>query len=222
MWPWSPEVAGELVRDPCPNMGLGPSQRTGLAEEAWRDAYRLTVTFAGFAEPPAIDAHRRLVEAALAQYLELPLTHGDYQHGNLHLLWQEAERAQRKILGGWEAEARDAVERLVQHAVRLAGRAEWFRADLGLRRLAVEETIVHEAYGWTVASQEAQVKWRHLWLAERTSLRQSLAALFSRDSAHAWLDDLHSGLGGSGELRTADLLEPDWLRAWWRWLHEAT
>ena len=97
-------------------------------------------------------------------------------------------------------EARDAIERLVQHVLRLAGRAEWFQTDIDRRRLAIEEMIVYEAYGWTVASQEAQVKWRHVWLASRTHLGETL-------------DD--------GELRTVDLLEGDWLSAWGRWLRSA-
>jgi hypothetical protein len=182
--------------------------------------YRSHVTQASFSDPPGVGAHRRLVDAAIAQHLDLPMSTGDYPHGGLHVLWRDAERAQRSILGGWEIEARDAVERLVQHILRLASSAEWFLTNMELRKLAVEETIVHNAYGWTVASEDAQQAWHALWVEERARFQQALTNVLQGELDS--LADLHPGFEDPADARIssgADRGQALWLQAWSRWAH---
>jgi hypothetical protein len=141
-------------------------------------------------ERPDLTAHRKLVEAVLAQEWEAPLPSGEMPVDvDTHDLWKAAERSQRKIGGDFEVEAMDAVNLLVQHVMMLASRARWFLSDAELRALAIEETIIYSALGWTVSSQKAQLAFASM-------------------------------MGGGLAPRTGGSLESTWSSAWEQWTAE--
>ena len=84
------------------------------------------MTSSPFDEAPDLSAHRKLVATLLSLHLELLSPQGDSLPDITRELWQRAESAQCRICGGWKADAEDAVDRMVQHILRLASRADWF------------------------------------------------------------------------------------------------
>ncbi len=81
-------------------------------------------------EKPDLAAHGKLVEVVLTREWEVPLPSGEMPVDvDTHDLWKAAERSQRKIQGGFEVEAMDAVNLLVQHVLMLASRTRWFLSD---------------------------------------------------------------------------------------------
>ena len=148
----------------------------------------------------------------LELHLELPSPSGDFPPSITHDLWQQAERAQSGICGGWEADAKDAVDRMVQHLLRLASKADWFFSDADHRALAIEETVIFNALGWTVSSQEAQDAFRPLWRRDTPRELEDFAELEEQDRLLFLAQSFIPRFGGA--------LERDWLQAWKRWLRD--
>ena len=149
----------------------------------------------------------------LSLHLELLSPQGDSLPDITRELWQRAESAQCRICGGWKADAEDAVDRMVQHILRLASRADWFRLDLERRELAIEETVICNALGWTVASQQAQDAFRPLWRRDTMREIEGPSALRQDDRPPRPSLDMAPRYGGE--------LERHWLLAWKRWLHDS-
>jgi hypothetical protein len=164
-------------------------------------------------DAPDLTAHRNLVAMVLAQHLEVPLSSGDPPLGDTHHLWREPERAQMEVQQGFEVEARDVIDCIVQHVLRLASRTDWFSSDRERRTLATEEIIIYNALGWSVSSEEAQEAFRDLWRAEHAP--RSDPALLEADSLGDWLSAYATRLPESEER------ERTWLNAWDRWVRQS-
>lgn len=166
---------------------------------------RVTVTY----EPgPDLTAHHQLVVAMFAQQWDgIPF--------DTHDLWDRAVFAQMDILGGWEAEARNVVERLALHLQHLATRAPWFHSNRELRQLAIEETIIYNAVGWGVTSETAQETWSKLWSVQMQQQAEMVATEPGAADPFAVAQAMRAR--AEGPQADAERLEADWKKAWDEW-----